>query len=306
MRLAGIVVALAIGLCARESSAQNVKQTCADASERGQKLVDDRKLLQARNAFLSCAQESCPGPVRRDCQSQVDELKKTIPSMIIRVKEKDGSDAAQGSVSLDGTKIGVLDGQLLEADPGTHKVHVELPDGRVYDRQVILAAGEHGREVTFDASASATAPAAPVVVEKPVVGTQWSTVKTLGLVTIIVGGSAIVIGVATQLLAFVFQGDATTQQNKDPSGCVTLSPPAPPAANPNDGSTICNSAVSYHQQALAMQTVTIGLFVGGGAALIGGIVMFAVGGNRPARAARLRVTPLVSPTFAGLGLGGSF
>jgi hypothetical protein len=303
MRRAGVFVVAALALATSAAHAQNVKETCVDSSERGQKLVDDRKLLLARNAFLSCAQDSCPGPVRRDCQAQLDDLKKNIPTVVIRAKLKDGSDAT-GWVFLDGTKIGTLDGQRLELDPGTHRIHVETQDGRVYDRQVIVAAGERDRAVLFDANAAPPTQAPPP--SDVAVKTHWSTVKTIGFAGIWIGSAAIVGGVVSQLLAFVFQSNATTQQGKDP-GCVTLSPPPPPAADPNDGLATCNSAVSYHQQAVTAQGVAIGLGLGGLATLVTGIVMYAVGGNVPDdKTARVQLTPLVSPTFAGLGLGGSF
>ena len=297
---------VALLLVASAAAAQNAKETCPEASERAQRLVDQGRLLEARAAFLSCAQESCPAFVKRDCQKQLEDLKANLPSIIVHVKDKSGSDVAHGAVSLDGTKIGELDGRVLELDPGTHKLRVELPDGRVFDRQIILAAGEHNRAVTFG-EPEPPPPVVQVKVENERSG-GWTPVRTIGFVGILAGSVSLVAGVVAQSLAIIDQSNASTLQNQansDSSGsCITLSPGNP---SPNDpASSKCNNAVSYHQQALTSQTLAIVLGGVGLVALVGGIVMFAVGGNKPATSTSWKITPIVGPKLAGVSLGVAF
>ncbi|HEY1958841.1 MAG TPA: hypothetical protein VGH28_24680 [Polyangiaceae bacterium] len=47
MRISASTVVAAVALAAPHALAQNAKESCADASERGQRLVDGRKLLEA-------------------------------------------------------------------------------------------------------------------------------------------------------------------------------------------------------------------------------------------------------------------
>ncbi len=296
---AALALALATICFTPAAFAQGAKESCIDASERGQKLVDDRRLLSARNAFLSCAADSCPAPVRRDCQSHLDELKKNIPLIVVRVKDKDGSDIARGAVSLDGAKVGVLDGQTVELDPGTHAIHVELPDGRVFDRQVILAAGDHATSVTFDVAAKEAAQQSPPVVANETPKTHWSAMKTIGFAGIWIGGAAIVGGLVTELIALASQSNATTLQSRSPD-CPSLDPSF--IATDTD----CQNAQAYHSQALTNQTIAFVLWAGGAAVLVGGIIMFAVGGNVADKTARIHVMPLIAPSLAGIGLSGSF
>lgn len=293
MRLARLGALAAVLFASANASAQNVKETCADASERGQKLVDAHELLEARNAFIACAQASCPEAVRRDCQTQLDDVKKNVPSLIVRVKGADGSDVAQGAVSLDGVSIGVLDGQDLELDPGPHAIRIDLPDGHRFERRVIVAPGERSRDVIFDARAPQSQAVALAPHEK--IATRWTTVRTIGFITTLVGATGIVLGAVTQGLAIVDQNNAIALRG---SSCDL-------AATPPTGDVNCDAAISYHQQALSAQTFAIGALLGGGVALVTGIVLFIAGGSEPVRTA-LRVTPAVGPGYAGLSLGASF
>jgi hypothetical protein len=119
------------------------------------------------------------------------------------------------------------------------------------------------------------------------------------------------------ILTQVFQGNAVTLQgranNGNPTACPSLNakdyggmgqPPTP--------SGDCGNAVSYHGQALAAQTAAIALLIPGAIIGVTGIIMFIAGGNvtktpeKPAPAASLRIVPAISPTYAGVGLVGTF
>jgi len=288
---------------ASSAHAQDVKGNCADASERGQKLVDARQLLEARNAFLACAQETCPAAVRRDCQAQIDDIKKNIPSIVVRVKNADGSDVAQGTVALDGVAVGTLDGALLEANPGAHAVRVTLPDGRTLDQQVVLAPGDRSRNVVFGPK-SPEAPQTP----KPAEGgtkMQWTPLRSIGFVTIWVGAAGLTAGIVSYVLSSVSQSNAVSEQNlANGSGnaCFSLDADAYSGYGPPEGA--CANAVQYHSDALTEQTVALVSLVAGAAVLAGGLIMFFVGGSRPATA--FNVVPLVGPRFGGIGFGMSF
>jgi hypothetical protein len=289
-----LALGLSLSLYGAPAWGQDAKDHCADASERGQKLVDDRKLLSARNAFLLCAQESCPGPVRRDCQAQLDALKQRGPSVIVRAKDKGGADIATGTVALDGVPVGSLDGHVLEVDPGAHQLHVELVDGRKLDQAVVLASGDQNRSVSFDFGGPRSALPPTVVVHETKTG--WAPVRTAGFITIWVGAAGFTAGLLLQLLALAEHSNAISEQ-KSSSFCPSLS------TLPSSPDTSCQNALNYESQANGDQTAALAVGIGGLVVLATGVVFFAAGGNKVPSVA---VRPLISPTFAGLGLQGAF
>ena len=211
----------------------------------------------------------------------------------------------------------------IALDPGDHDLYVTAPGKHDYTKHFKLDSSSSPHDLIVNMTDKTKEEldkeknpggGGQIIIEKP--ETSWSTVKTLGLIGIIIGGAAIAGGIVAQVLALVDQSNATTLQNQansDSAGsCVTLSPGNP---SPNDpSSTKCNSAVSYHQQALSSQTAAIGIGVAGGVVLIAGIVMFVIGGNvtkapeKPAASSKLRVIPApwVGPQGAGMGFVGTF
>jgi hypothetical protein len=290
MRAKACIAAL---LVASAASAQDVKETCPQASERAQRMLDERRMLEARAAFLSCAQDSCPAAVRRDCRAQLDEMKKTLPSIVIHVLDQSHSDIAHGAVTLDGTKIGELDGRTLEVDPGTHKIHVELPDGRVYDRQVIVAAGEQSRSIMFDSNAASLGAGVPNLPfehkEQPQASGGWSTVKTLGLVSMIVGGVGLVVG---GFFLAIDVSNVGTAGTSNPNEC-------PLQPNPDTCTKALNAAKNLDEPLMFAAGISGLVFLGAG------IAMFVVGGNKHP-ATSWNVAPMVGPKVGGLSFGVSF
>ncbi len=143
--------------------------------------------------------------------------------------------------------------------------------------------------------------------DKPEV--TWSTVKTLGLITTIIGGVAIAGAVVAQILALVDHSNATNLQSRantaSPGICPTLS-----GTSPNSD---CASAISYQTQALGSQGAAIGIGIAGGVVLIAGIVMFLVGGNTTTATAKpeppkasFHFSPWATPQGAGMGVFGTF
>ncbi len=282
-----LMLGAAVLLVASAASAQDVKETCPQTSERAQRMLDERRLLEARAAFLSCAQDSCPAAVKRDCRAELDAMKKSLPSIVIRVIDKNHSDVAHGAVTLDGTKIGELDGRVLEVDPGTHKVHVELPDGRVFDRQVILVVGEQSRPVTFDMSASVEG-APDVKLEHKSEASGWTAVRAIGFIGIIVGA----VGLVASGIFFGFEAaNVSTAGTSNANNCDLQ--PNPPQ---------CLNALVV---AKTDGDIALGAGIGGLVFLGAGIVLFIVGGHKSA-ASSWNITPIVGPKLAGASFGVSF
>jgi tetratricopeptide (TPR) repeat protein len=276
-----------------------------------------KKTASAYNAYLDASTTLARGS---DAQKYAADQAKALEAQLLKVRVQVTPLAAGLQMKFDDdTKTRDKDfvGIDIALDPGEHDVTVTAPGKHDFTKHFTLDSTNSPHTIVVNLTDKTkeeldaeqhTGGGGNVIVEKPDV--QWSTVKTLGMVGIIVGGAAVVGAAVTQILAFVFQGDATTLQTRSgTANCPTLSPPAG-QPNPNNTSDAnCNSAVSYHSQALAAQSAAIGLAIGGGIVAIAGIVMFVVGGTvtkEPDKKASLHIVPLVSPNFAGLSIGGTF
>jgi hypothetical protein len=116
----------ALSLVAPGRAAAATKSECIAASERAQEFVLDRKLLRAREAFVSCEQEACPSAVRGDCVTQLARLDESIPTVVVSARRADGSAVAHARFRADGAATAVeIDGGAIPVDPGRHVFLVE-------------------------------------------------------------------------------------------------------------------------------------------------------------------------------------
>jgi tetratricopeptide (TPR) repeat protein len=278
------------------------------------------KTASAYNAFIDAASML---PKGGDAQKYAADQARALEAQLLKVRVKFQPVIPPGMQMHFDEETKTRDKDFADIDialdPGEHDLFVTAPGKHDYTKHFKLDASsphdlivnmtDKTKEELAQEKGGGGGGGGQVIVEKP--ETSWSTVKTVGMIGIIVGGAAVVGAVVTQILAFVFQSNATTQQSKDP-GCVTLSPPPPPDTDPNDGSATCNGAVSYHQQALAAQTAAIGIGIAGGAILLAGIIMFVAGGTvtkapeKAQPAAKIRFAPWIGPQTAGMGLVGTF
>lgn len=126
-------------------------RVCIGASERAQQLRTDGKLVEAKVNFLACADETCPTAVKVDCAKALEELAPAVPSVIIAVREANGTDADPStlSVSIDGVlEPDTLGGRSVELDPGPHHVRVDTPRGPV-TLDFVAREGELRRALTL-------------------------------------------------------------------------------------------------------------------------------------------------------------
>lgn len=128
------------------------KAECAAASERGQKLRDDGKYIDARASFVTCASEACPAMIRQDCGEWLGQIDKTMPSIVVVTRDADGHDV-DATVTLDATKLN-LDGRPIVVDPGVRTMRATLPNGAVIDERVTVRAGEQNRQIVLQAPAA--------------------------------------------------------------------------------------------------------------------------------------------------------
>jgi len=144
-----VVVALLGG--SRDAAAQAWKkrrEECANASEEGQLSKVKGQLRAAREKLLSCAEKTCPGPIRKDCEAGLAELERLTPSLVFGAKDRDGKDLFDVKISFDGKPlVERLDGKAVEVDPGEHTLLFEAPGLPPHEEKILIREGEKARVV---------------------------------------------------------------------------------------------------------------------------------------------------------------
>jgi hypothetical protein len=122
-------------------------KACLDATEDGQKLRDGGAYLRARERFIACAAEKCPGEVRKSCVGWLEDLDKLVPTVVFAASAR-GADVTDVRVTIDGSAVVErLDGTPVSLDPGEHRFHFERAGEASVDQTVVLRAGEKERAI---------------------------------------------------------------------------------------------------------------------------------------------------------------
>lgn len=221
--LSSTVLAVSLVLAGAAHAAEPALKECVAAAEGGQKLRDDGKLTDARDAFITCASSSCPGVVAKQCGEWLEEVERAMPSVSFRVLDPHRRELVDVRIFLDGEKIGdTIDARARAVNPGDHTVRVERADGTSVEQRVIVRAGEKNRivELAFDAlpalaapsasTSGATSPAAATV------GGEGLRVPLLGWVGLGVG---VLGGLGTYLFASSAKGDTDDLRRQCAPAC---------------------------------------------------------------------------------------
>jgi hypothetical protein len=147
LRRAGF--ALAWILVTQRAGAEG-KGECLQHHVHGQELRARGGLRAARAEFRACAHDDCPAEVKIDCTQWLSELGTAIPTLVIEIRDADGRDVTDASVSANDEPIaGYLSGQEVELDPGQHKLRVTREDGTRVEEDVVMRVGDRARRVRF-------------------------------------------------------------------------------------------------------------------------------------------------------------
>lgn len=85
--------------------------------------------------------------MQKECSAWVDELRKTIPSVVVRAVGEDGCDLAGARFSIDGQAEATVDGRSVRIDPGIHVIRIRAAGHPDAEQRVVLAEGERDRTV---------------------------------------------------------------------------------------------------------------------------------------------------------------
>ena len=122
------------------SGARADSKECVEAAERGQQLRNERRLIEAREQFVSCSRPECPALVTRDCTAWAERSNTEIPKLVPRAKSEDGQDLLNVRLFIDGKLYAdKLDGRRIVMDPGAHLIRFDAPGRELHEENVVLA-----------------------------------------------------------------------------------------------------------------------------------------------------------------------
>jgi hypothetical protein len=153
------VAAIPAAAWAQEGSIET-KVHCVSAAEQSQRLSARGLLVEARAVLRTCAQDTCPDAVRIDCQRWLADLERSIPSIMVRVRDDSEREVHDAIVTIDGALAGSdFDASPIELDPGEHVVRVGPPSRLLATEHLFLRAGDPIRSITIHLSATPPPPA---------------------------------------------------------------------------------------------------------------------------------------------------
>lgn len=188
----GVMVA-ASNTAAQQTSVDSCLADHVAAQER--KL--DGRLLEARARLRSCAQSICPGQVAQECQQLLSEVEPRIPSIVPIVRDGEGRDVVEGTLTIDGEVIPEANwGRPREVDPGAHELTMTRDQHVVARIKIVVIESEKSRRVEIRVEG---------VPQAPPTG-QTNGLRIAGIVGASVGGAALIGGSIFGALARVDYG----------------------------------------------------------------------------------------------------
>ena len=122
-------------------------ESCMTSYEAAQRLRINTQLREARKELLTCGGAACPQALRKDCLRWLDEVDRSLPSLVIAVRSGN-AELTDVRVSVDGTQVATrLDGAALTVDPGSRLFRFEASGYEPLERTIVVREGEKNRAV---------------------------------------------------------------------------------------------------------------------------------------------------------------
>ncbi len=198
-----VVVTALVLLASPESHAQRPRavDACIASSESAQVDRNAGKLHDAKEKLARCLASDCPPLIRKDCETFLAEVDRTMPTVVFRVRSADGADVVDAAIRVDAEpRPTAVDGRVREIDPGPHDVEVTAAGRPPTHLRIVAEETVKGRvvEVTLAAApAPAPAPAperSPSREDAPRAPITWAGTIALGGVGVLGLGTFAVVG----------------------------------------------------------------------------------------------------------------
>jgi hypothetical protein len=120
---------------------------CIDANETAQRLLRAGSLAQAREQVKLCVVESCPEPIRADCNDLAKAIEAAMPTVRFDARDENGKPVTEVKVIMNGQPLlERLDGNPVPIEPGKHRFVFESPGLPRTTKTLVLKAGEQRGE----------------------------------------------------------------------------------------------------------------------------------------------------------------
>jgi hypothetical protein len=185
-------------------------RACLDATEQGQKLRDAGAYRRARERFIACAEEQCPGEVRKSCVGWLEELDKLMPTVVFAATAR-GADVTDVRVAVDGEPVADrIDGKPVAVDPGEHRFRFERSGEAAVEQTVVIRAGEKERVLAVRFGPE-PAPAAPLQATPP--PPQAASPSPAFYAVTVAAVASLLAGAALDVSGYVFLQQCTSDSN---------------------------------------------------------------------------------------------
>jgi hypothetical protein len=151
-RALAVGAVLVAAIIPRAAAADDGVNQCMASYEAGQRLRREGDLVGAAAELLVCGGPACPVRMQGDCQRWLDDVERSTPAVVFRVRDARGAWLANVTASIDGAAPRRLDGRAIAMNPGEHLVVFERAGYRPLRTPVIVAEGEklERRVITLD------------------------------------------------------------------------------------------------------------------------------------------------------------
>lgn len=187
---------------------------CARFHETAQIERFDGRLLEAREALRSCAEERCPTFVRNDCVRWLDEIQGQIPTVVFEALGDEGPITDVEVRVGDRIVTRQLDGKPIEVSTGISEFTFTQPSGQQTVVRVSIRPGESNHVVSADfRQASGPTPPPPPSVQQPLEAESISMVdaRPIPALAIAAGATTLIattMGIALGTIAKAKEGEA--------------------------------------------------------------------------------------------------
>jgi hypothetical protein len=128
-------------IAGRAGATEGTEQ-CLLAYEDGQRLRQAGDLVASADRLLSCGGPACPVRMQGDCQRWLDEVRRSIPTVVFRVRDAAGTLLTNARVSIDAGPWQRLEGRAILMNPGEHMVVFAHPQYHPLRTPVFVTEGE--------------------------------------------------------------------------------------------------------------------------------------------------------------------
>lgn len=123
-------------------------RTCIENHESAQRLQRQGKVIAARELFGSCATNTCPVEIAKDCAQRFEKVGDVVPTIVLAAQDRSGKDSRDAEVLVDGKAPSYsITGVAIELEPGPHDFEFWWPDGSFVSVSILLREGEKNRMV---------------------------------------------------------------------------------------------------------------------------------------------------------------